>query len=699
VNSTPSGASVALRRLLILLAIVLAVVIYSYGFSVTQIDLEKPQEANRQSQVQRALRELLSPRIFTQDVQTQEDVALANFRVGCATDGAALQQPEAAAGAPYLRLSPDCGDSGKPLTVEGFNFPANSFVNLVWVFPNDTPRKTLSPLGVAPSSTDTTVAVDMTGYFQTQVQIPRPGAGGTNKIHQISVEEFTFTQPRLSDTTNDVLAKMVETVFLALVATTLSIPFSVLVSFLAAHNLMRPVKTMLGTLLLGFILLPVGWWFGSTFLAPLGTLAVNLGQGRFAGVAAALSLGGMFLSVVTRGSLNTLGVGDQPSQWRTIVNRLLLLLGTIIVLGLIAGIMLLIGRLFTGGLPGMISNFFGIIGRLIELLMGPIAGLAAGFTLASIGTKLASAPLHRVAGMTGYLLGGLLGALSGGILFYGLAALGGQAALLGVLTPIIAGTMGAQILPGLYLRLTGTAASSPSNIYNLRLRSTVNTLAVVGGALGFVVTFILLEVQIAIVRGGLPNIEGFSPYLRLAALIGAVLGGLSGALSGAQANFPVGSVVYNITRTILNILRSIEPLIMGLVFVSWVGIGPFAGLLALTLHSIASLGKLYSEQIENIDPGPIEAIQATGANRIQTIVYAVVPQIVPPYIAFTMYRWDINVRMSTIIGFVGGGGIGFLLQQQINLLRYRDAGVAVLAIAVVVSLLDYASAVVRERLV
>jgi phosphonate transport system permease protein len=149
----------------------------------------------------------------------------------------------------------------------------------------------------------------------------------------------------------------------------------------------------------------------------------------------------------------------------------------------------------------------------------------------------------------------------------------------------------------------------------------------------------------------------------------------------------------------LNALRSIEPLIMGLIFVVWVGIGPFAGVLALTLHSIASLGKLYSEQIETIDSGPIEAVQATGANHLQTIVYAVIPQIIPPYIAFTMYRWDINVRMSTIIGFVGGGGIGLLLNQQINLLRYRDAGVAVLAIAIVVSILDYASAKIRERYV
>jgi len=174
---------------------------------------------------------------------------------------------------------------------------------------------------------------------------------------------------------------------------------------------------------------------------------------------------------------------------------------------------------------------------------------------------------------------------------------------------------------------------------------------------------------------------------------------LSGGMSGTQKSFPLGMAVYNTSRTILNALRSIEPLIMGIVFVIWVGIGPFAGVLALTLHSIASLGKLYSEQVESIDPGPLEAIQATGANRLQTIIYGVVPQIVPPYIAFTMYRWDINVRMSTIIGFVGGGGIGFLLKQQIDLVRYKQAGVAMLAIAVVVSILDYASATLRERIV
>jgi phosphonate transport system permease protein len=155
--------------------------------------------------------------------------------------------------------------------------------------------------------------------------------------------------------------------------------------------------------------------------------------------------------------------------------------------------------------------------------------------------------------------------------------------------------------------------------------------------------------------------------------------------------------VYYVVRSGLNILRSIEPLIMAIVFVVWVGLGPFAGVLALAVHSIAALGKLYSEAVESIDPGPIEAIAATGANRLQTIVYAVIPQIIPPYIAFTVYRWDINVRMSTVIGFVGGGGIGFLLQQWIRMLMYEEAGAAVWAIALVVAIMDYTSARVREK--
>jgi phosphonate transport system permease protein len=157
--------------------------------------------------------------------------------------------------------------------------------------------------------------------------------------------------------------------------------------------------------------------------------------------------------------------------------------------------------------------------------------------------------------------------------------------------------------------------------------------------------------------------------------------------------------IYYVTRAILNIIRSIEPLIWALIAVVWVGLGPFAGIIALTIHSIAALGKLYSEAIENIDNGPIEAIQATGANKLQTIVFAVIPQMIPPFVSFSIYRWDINVRMSTIIGLVGGGGIGFLLVQYIRLLDYKAAGIAVWFIALTVAILDYVSSEIRARFV
>jgi phosphonate ABC transporter permease subunit PhnE len=180
---------------------------------------------------------------------------------------------------------------------------------------------------------------------------------------------------------------------------------------------------------------------------------------------------------------------------------------------------------------------------------------------------------------------------------------------------------------------------------------------------------------------------------------GAAGGIMLAVFTHAKKALPIGIVVYSVARTLLNALRSVEALVMAIVFVIAVGIGPFAGMMALALHTIVSLAKLYSEQVESISPGPLEAIEATGANRLQTIIYAVIPQIVPPYISYTMYRWDINVRMSTIIGFVGGGGIGHLLMQNINLLNYRDASVQMLAIAVVVSLMDYISSEMRERFV
>jgi len=161
---------------------------------------------------------------------------------------------------------------------------------------------------------------------------------------------------------------------------------------------------------------------------------------------------------------------------------------------------------------------------------------------------------------------------------------------------------------------------------------------------------------------------------------------------------PLTFVIYIIVRTILNFVRSIESLIIAIVFVIIVGLGPFAGVMALAFHSVAALAKLYSEVIEGIDPGPIEAIRATGGNWLQVVRYGVIPQIVPPFTAFTIYRWDINVRSSIVIGMVGGGGIGFYLIQWIQINQMGAVGSAFIAIAVVVITLDYLSAKVRERL-
>jgi len=160
----------------------------------------------------------------------------------------------------------------------------------------------------------------------------------------------------------------------------------------------------------------------------------------------------------------------------------------------------------------------------------------------------------------------------------------------------------------------------------------------------------------------------------------------------------LGYAIYITMRTIFNVMRSIEALLWAIIFSVWVGIGPFAGMLALMIHSIASLAKQYSEMVETVDEGPIEGVQSCGANKLQTIWYAIVPQVVLPYVSFTVYRWDINVRMATIIGLVGGGGIGTLLVQYQGQAMWPEVGTIIIVIAVVVWIMDQASAYIREAL-
>ena len=166
-----------------------------------------------------------------------------------------------------------------------------------------------------------------------------------------------------------------------------------------------------------------------------------------------------------------------------------------------------------------------------------------------------------------------------------------------------------------------------------------------------------------------------------------------------MAGHPVTAAIYVVVRLIFTIVRSIDVLIVVIICGVLIGIGTAAGVVGLAFHNIGVLGKLYSEAIEGIDPGPLEAITATGANRFQVIWTAVIPQIVNPYISFTIYRLDANVRLAPILGYVGGGGIGILLFQSIQLLNYGAAGLIIFMIVVTVAAMDFISSQIRRRLV
>jgi len=159
-----------------------------------------------------------------------------------------------------------------------------------------------------------------------------------------------------------------------------------------------------------------------------------------------------------------------------------------------------------------------------------------------------------------------------------------------------------------------------------------------------------------------------------------------------------GQVAYIAVRFVFNVLRAFEPVLLALLFVIMVGLGPFAGVMALGIHSVGMLGKLFSEAIEGIDPGPVEAVQASGGNRFQVMWYGILPQVAPQFLAFSIYRWDINIRMSIVLGIVGAGGIGYMLLQYMSLFQFGKLATAFLIILAVVTILDWASAWLRTRL-
>ncbi|MGH8103004.1 MAG: phosphonate ABC transporter, permease protein PhnE [bacterium] len=212
--------------------------------------------------------------------------------------------------------------------------------------------------------------------------------------------------------------------------------------------------------------------------------------------------------------------------------------------------------------------------------------------------------------------------------------------------------------------------------------------------------FIRPDLSAAWVRTAL---AGMGLTLVMAALGTAVAVVISFPLSflGARnvvGNHPAGRAVYWFVRGIFNLFRTLDTMVLAIVFVAAVGIGAFPGVLAIIVHSIGYLGKLFSEAIEEADAGIIEAVEATGASPLQVIRFGILPQVSPYFLGFTLFRMDANVRMSTVLGLVGAGGIGYYLREQIQLFEYAKAGTILWEIGLVVAAFDALSAYVRHRM-
>jgi phosphonate ABC transporter permease subunit PhnE len=608
------GKSIALG-----LAVLLGLVVYAYGFSVTKVNFEETRSEVRLTQLTRILRALAHPAIFEYDRQ-ELDVE-APIYLPCPEGGAPEQEVDTSG--PYLILDPPCGEAKTIVEIEGHNLWPNA----------KGPINFIPPSGA--KLTVGNVETDADGYFSTKFELPRRQPVEQAQIIRATVRQ-NVGRPYFSDVARTTWAKIVETVFLALLATTIGTALAIPISFLAARNLMSSVRNPLTNIALSLL----GWLVGIVVSVPLAGWVNQLGESIHASSPPLVSLAGVIVGPLIAWGLIRVAMPQEE-----------------------------IGR------PGPAQR----AGRTVALIV------AAAFAIFAL-RLLANVAITAGNSLSDYLSSlEFMGAAS-------LAFLGSFVAQLGdslrMITPLLIALIGGGALSG----AGATAGELVSNRLPTAAAKAINVVvsalagAAVAAALGAIVDWFY-------------QFEDPVTTLWIPAGVGALLGLALGLRAHPREPLPIGIVTYTIMRTILNAIRSVEPLVMVIVFVVWVGIGPFAGSLALALHTIAALAKLYSEQVESILPGPLEAVQATGANRLQTIIYAVVPQIVPPYISFTMYRWDINVRMSTIIGFAGGGGIGFLLQQNINLLDYRAASVQMLAIAVVVASMDYLSSEIRNRFV
>jgi phosphonate ABC transporter permease subunit PhnE len=609
-------SSSLLRSLSVGLVSLLILIIIAYGFSVTNINFEETRSERRLSSLTRVLRALAHPRIFDYEYEVV-DVEIP-FYLGCPEGGAEV--PDVDRSGAFILTNVACAEPGEAIVVEGYNFQENSSgpINFIGF-------STEAPEGVPIQMTN--FQADAQGNFQAEVSIPRRQVKEEPQAIR-ATGRVRIGAPMFSQEAKVTWDKIVETVFMALLATTFGTLLSIPISFFAARNLMSDIKTPLSGISLSLVGWPLGMWLGlkaNQFLGKSLAPLFNSFLPMLAGTIILPILGFLFVKWM-------LARQDQDAEPQ-LIDRLKNLLYSII-----AAILVIASILFLGRLLLQIGDYL---------------------------TPNEEVPLYFLRRFIFQV---------GDIII--------------MLVPAFAALIGGGLIGGLFGNFGQTISDRIPQATGKIINLIITPLA------GAIIAVLILQGVDWFYRFNNPAITLYWP-----AAIGAVIGLVLAILASPKQSLPIGIVFYGIIRTILNGTRSVEALVMALVFVIWVGLGPFAGALALGLHTVAALAKLYSEQVESILEGPLEAIQATGANRLQTIVFAVVPQIIPPYISFTMYRWDINVRMSTIIGFVGGGGIGFILQQNVNLLDYRAASVNMLAIAIVVASMDYISSVLRERYV
>ncbi|MEU9339120.1 phosphonate ABC transporter, permease protein PhnE [Streptomyces sp. NPDC048290] len=169
------------------------------------------------------------------------------------------------------------------------------------------------------------------------------------------------------------------------------------------------------------------------------------------------------------------------------------------------------------------------------------------------------------------------------------------------------------------------------------------------------------------------------------------------ALLAARGTAP-SAAVYQAARSLLSFLRAVPDVVFALIFVTAVGLGPFPGVLALVCHNVGVMGKLWAEALEDADPGPSQALRSAGASRVQIAAHALLPTVTPQLTGLLLYRLDVNVRSSLVLGLVGAGGIGFLINQSIKLFQFDEMLTHILVVLVLIMAVDRLSALVRRRL-